>query len=144
MVAGDGEWATKGSGKSGGDGVSLSIEVRRGGAESREKDRALEGDSTTLSRLAGLAKGLDGRSDAGNSWEGRRTKGLEPLSDSSEGDNGLVGEVNLVGEAFGVEARTVEGDVGNGDSGRRKGDARGELKAMDLVGEACAGSVKAV
>lgn len=139
-VAGDGDCAMKGSAASGGDGISLSTEVRRKGAGSREKDRAREGDSTTLNRLVGLAKGLEGRSEAGNpdSCDGRLTNGFDPLSESSEGDRGLVGELNLVGEeAVGVEARTVEGDVGSGDSGRRKGDARGELKAMGLVGDAC-------
>lgn len=32
-------------------------------------------------------------------------------------------------EVVGVIARTVEGDLPRGDSGRRKGDERGELKA---------------
>ena len=46
----------------------------------------------------------------------------------------MKGADNLVGDALGVAARTVEGDL-IGDSGRRKGDARGELKDMGLVGD---------
>ena len=46
----------------------------------------------------------------------------------------MNGADNLVGDALGVAARTVEGDL-NGDSGRRNGDARGELKDMGLVGD---------
>ena len=34
----------------------------------------------------------------------------------------------LVGEVVGVVARMVEGERANGDSGRRNGEARGELK----------------
>lgn len=64
--------------------------------------------------------------------EGRRTNGLD-FSGDREGERGLVGESE--------GARTVEGERKRpGDSGRRKGDARGDRgewndKVPDLVGD---------
>lgn len=62
-------------------------------------------------------------------------KGLPSFSGDNEGDDGLLGDV-------GVESRNVELVRVIGDSGLRKGDARGEPKGS-LVGDcdACNGDI---
>lgn len=63
------------------------------------------------------------------------------FSGDSDGDRGLSGPAwepdsdSLVGEEEGVEARRVDGDLPSSESGRRNGEARGELKDSGLVGE---------
>jgi len=105
FIAGDGDGARKGSASPAGLSGS--------------------GVSATLSRLDGRAKGLFGLSEA--SCEGRRTNG-DCLSGESIGEAALAGDWKpLVGDVMvGVTAMTVDGDLGTGDSGRLKGDARGE------------------
>ena len=99
-----------------------------GGAREPE-DVGLDEDSAMLRRLVGRAKGLLGRSPVVN-CEGRRTNGLD-FSGDREGDRGLVGDSD--------RSRTVEGERRRpSESGRRKGDARGERGELNdnLVGEA--------
>ena len=88
----------------------------------------LEGEAGMPRLLPGLAKGLDGRSEAWwfwLIWDGRRTKGLV-----FSGDNELVlvgerCEGPLMGdEPVGVVARTV--GAGDAEFWRRKGDWRPE------------------
>ena len=99
-----------------------------GGAREPE-DVGLDEDSAMLRRLVGRAKGLLGRSPVVN-CEGRRTNGLD-FSGDKEGARGLVGDSD--------RSRTVEGERRRpSESGRRKGDARGERGELNdnLVGEA--------
>ena len=78
----------------------------------------------TLSLLDGRANGLRGLSDP--SCDGLRTKG-DCLSGESRGEAGFAdGAKVLIGDVGGVAARTVEGDLVIGDSGRLKGEGRGE------------------
>ena len=103
-------------------------EKEMGGAREPE-DVGLDEDSAMLRRLVGRAKGLLGRSPVVN-CEGRRTNGLD-FSGDREGDSGLVGDSD--------RSRTVEGERRRpSESGRRKGDARGERCELNdnFVGEA--------
>jgi hypothetical protein len=100
------------------------------GGASEPEDVGLEEDSAMLRRLVGRAKGLLGRSPV-TSCDGRRTNGLD-FSGDREGDSGLVGDSD--------RSRTVEGERKSAsESGRRKGDARGERGELNdnFVGEAC-------
>lgn len=121
-VAGEGEAGNMGSGSAGEIGLSC------------VKDKARDGDSTMLSLLEGRAKGLVGRAEAAPSCEGRLTKGL-CFSGDKACDGIFVGDESLVGEGEGVLARTLDGEGGIGDSGRRKGEGRGEEKDMGLDGD---------
>lgn len=99
-----------------------------GGAR-EEEDVGLDEDSAMLRRLVGRANGLLGRSPVVN-CEGRRTNGLD-FSGDREGDSGFVGDSD--------RSRTVEGERRSpSESGRRKGDARGERGELkdNLVGDA--------
>ena len=90
------------------------------------------GVSATLNLLTGLANGLFGLSCA--SCEGRRTNG-DCLSGDSIGDACLDDDCNFVGDVMvGVAARTVDGVLATGDSGRRKGDGRGEKDIAECFG----------
>lgn len=96
----------------------------------READEVgLDEDSAILRRLVGRAKGLLGRSPVVN-CEGRRTNGLD-FSGDKDGERGLVGDSD--------RSRTVEGERKRpSESGRRKGEARGERGELNdnLVGDA--------
>lgn len=81
----------------------------------------LDGLAGMLRLLVGLAKGLEGRSEAWLIWDGRRTKGLVFSGDK---EPALVGDRPsgaLVGEDVGVAARTVAGEA---EFCRLKGDCR--------------------
>ena len=97
----------------------------RNGSASPAAGLSGSGVSATLNRLDGRANGLFGLSEA--SCEGRRTNG-DCLSGDSIGEAALAGDWKpFVGDVIvGVTAMTVDGDLGTGDSGRLKGDARGE------------------
>lgn len=118
-IVGDGESTTKGSWSTSGDGVR-DVAGCDGACSS--------GVSATLSVLAGRANGLFGRSEA--SCDGLRTNG-DSLVGDSRGDEGLLEDCKvLIGDRLGVVARTVDGDLVTGDSGRLKGDGRGEPSDM--------------
>lgn len=89
------------------------------------------GVCATLSRLAGRANGLLGRSTP--NCDGRLTNG-DCLSGTSIGDAGFEGDWKVfVGEDIGLAARTVDGDEGAGDSGRLKGDVLGEKDILTQI-----------
>jgi len=93
------------------------------------------GVSATLNLLAGRVNGLFGLSCA--SCEGRRTNG-DCLSGDNIGDACLDEDWSFVGDVMvGVAARTVDGVLVTGDSGRLKGDARGEKDIMECLAFAC-------